>query len=158
MYIIYIYISVYLCVYMICIHVSFALPKFRRFVVPIFLWLLPSQLVCIIWFALGTLEFIDWFLDSLRFIAQSRENGDSSLNWLHEWIFRRYGLIGCYVRHSWAVRLAASSFNASAVSLRKSRHWNSALCLTWLSRSFHVCGVQFDVAFWLQSVIKLMVD
>lgn len=47
--------------------------------------------------------------------------------------------------HSWTVRLASSSFNACAVAIRKSRHWNSALCSAWLTDDARSCGVQSDV-------------
>eukprot|EP00435_Cladocopium_sp_Y103_P073320 s205_g43.t1 len=46
---------------------------------------------------------------------------------------------------SWAVRSASSSFNACAVAIRKSRHWNCALCSTWLTDDARSCGVQSDL-------------
>eukprot|EP00438_Fugacium_kawagutii_P032455 Skav205434 [mRNA] locus=scaffold2500:137617:139281:+ [translate_table: standard] len=45
---------------------------------------------------------------------------------------------------SWTVRLASSSFNACAVAIRKSRHWNSAVS-TWLTAALHSSGLKPDV-------------
>ena len=55
------------------------------------------------------------------------------------------------------MRLASSSFNACAVAIRKSRHWNSALCSAWLTDDARSCGVQSDVAFQLQRVQALAI-
>lgn len=45
---------------------------------------------------------------------------------------------------SWSVRLASSSFNACAVAIRKSRHWNSAVS-TWLTAALRRAGLESDV-------------